>query len=528
MRAARKYLAPALPNRIGSQKANYCMSATTGSVGQSEFPLVLELLRDLAPLRGAFDQAGFNAAAVAQTLSVCRPGEGLNRPVLMSRTEAPSPYHTLFRLFILGQNVAASAVDLALRPVPWRSLVDAGLLQCDRDGVRSIGRLAPYEQLFLLSDFSAVETPRAPAEREVLGVNPASVLLANLTVRRQNEAVLDLGTGTGIQALLAAQHAASVVGTDLNPRALNFAAFNARLNGCEQLQWRTGPYFEPVAGEQFDLVLANPPYVISPESSRLYRDSGLPADTVSELVVRGAGAHLKEGGFASVLLNWHHASDVDWHERPWSWLTGNGCDGWLLRFSDEEPLSYASKWLADIGRRDPTQYAQRLGQWLQYYESQGIRRIAFGQLTLRRRRAAENWFRCDTLPQIQGSYSCSEQIQRIFAAEDFLNQPDCPASLLQQKMMVAADVVIDQRLTPGKMGWAIDAMGVHFIGGLPFAGNVDTTLLSLLNRCGGSRPLGEVIAAIVAESGPSAGSVRETCLDLARTLMRWGMLVRAT
>ena len=86
----------------------------------------------------------------------------------------------------------------------------------------------------------------------VPGIQSPSVTLAKLAVRRRIRRALDLGTGCGIQALLAAKHAEHVVATDVNPRALSFAAFNARLNGVENIEFRLGNSFEPVAGERFD------------------------------------------------------------------------------------------------------------------------------------------------------------------------------------------------------------------------------------------------------------------------------------
>ena len=69
------------------------------------------------------------------------------------------------------------------------------------------------------------------ARDHVAGVGPASATLADLTVRRPGVEALDLGTGGGVQAFLTASHAASVVGTDLNQRALDLAALGAALNG---------------------------------------------------------------------------------------------------------------------------------------------------------------------------------------------------------------------------------------------------------------------------------------------------------
>ena len=74
----------------------------------------------------------------------------------------------------------------------------------------------------------------------VPGIQSPSVTLAKLAVRRRVAAALDLGTGCGIQALLAAKHAEHVVATDVNPRALAFAGFNARLNGIDNIEFRLG------------------------------------------------------------------------------------------------------------------------------------------------------------------------------------------------------------------------------------------------------------------------------------------------
>jgi protein-L-isoaspartate(D-aspartate) O-methyltransferase len=107
--------------------------------------------------------------------------------------------------------------------------------------------------------------------------------------------VLEIGTGCGYQALLAAEHAERVVATDISPRALSFAAFNAALNRVGNLELRRGSFFEPVEGERFELVVSNPPYAVSPESRLVYRDAGLPRDEVSALVVRGAAGALRPG-----------------------------------------------------------------------------------------------------------------------------------------------------------------------------------------------------------------------------------------
>ena len=103
------------------------------------------------------------------------------------------------------------------------------------------------------------------APDHVLGISSAATSLAQLTVREPVARALDLGTGCGVQALHLAAHAQQVVATDVNKRALELTRFNAELNAvADRIEVREGSFFDPVAGELFDLVATNPPFVISP------------------------------------------------------------------------------------------------------------------------------------------------------------------------------------------------------------------------------------------------------------------------
>ena len=67
-------------------------------------------------------------------------------------------------------------------------------------------------------------------------------------------------------------HSQHVVATDVNPRALAFTELNAALSGLDNVECRRGSLFEPVEGEQFDLIVCNAPFVVSPERRWTYRD----------------------------------------------------------------------------------------------------------------------------------------------------------------------------------------------------------------------------------------------------------------
>ena len=114
--------------------------------------------------------------------------------------------------------------------------------------------------------------------------------------------VLDMGTGSGVCAVFAARHARRVVAVDINAAAVRCAGINALLNGAEQrVETRHGDLFVPVAGERFDLVLFNPPFVIG--APRNDRDRAWRSTGVAERFAEGLARHLKPGGAALLLLS---------------------------------------------------------------------------------------------------------------------------------------------------------------------------------------------------------------------------------
>jgi release factor glutamine methyltransferase len=115
--------------------------------------------------------------------------------------------------------------------------------------------------------------------------------------------VLDLGTGSGIGAIVAARKARSVVATDINPQAVRCARINALLNGVEQqVEVRCGNLFEPVRGdERFDVVLFNPPYYRGTPRDAL--DQAWRSPSVIEAFARGLPDVVTPAGYALVVLS---------------------------------------------------------------------------------------------------------------------------------------------------------------------------------------------------------------------------------
>jgi methylase of polypeptide subunit release factors len=122
------------------------------------------------------------------------------------------------------------------------------------------------------------------------------------TVVPRDARVLDLGTGSGVCALFAARRARTVIATDINPEAVRCARVNALLNRLDsRIEARQGDLFEPVAGERFDLVLFNPPFLLG--APRTPREAAWRSPGAARSFAAGLDVHLSPDGSALLLLS---------------------------------------------------------------------------------------------------------------------------------------------------------------------------------------------------------------------------------
>jgi methylase of polypeptide subunit release factors len=478
----------------------------------------------LDPLRARLAEAGYTTERIEATLGGGRISFApADVAVHVRRLPKGEPFSGLVELFLLGLPLAAAEAEAALGPIDTGDLERSGWLESRGGAVRATVKLVPHGDLLICSDRDA-DGPTG--SNWVAGLHPPSVTLAKLTVRRRVERALDVGTGNGIQALLASRHAESVVATDVNPRALAVAALNARLNSVTTIEHRLGSYFEPVQGERFDLVTCNPPYVISPESSYAYRDSGLPGDTVSRQVVQEAAGFLREEGFAHILISWAHPPG-DWSSTLERWVDGLGCDAWLLYFGSDDPITHAAEWLRPGAKDDPGRFGEALGRWLDYLARLGIEAVAHGAVILRRRSGGRNWIRKDHAP-LDRLEQASDHVLRVFAAQDYLEAHDDERRLLDDRFTLAPGHRLEQTLTCGSGGAELQSTVLSLDDGLAFRTALDEHTAALVPLLDGRRPLREVLARRTAELKLDDGEARRyeaAALPVVHRLVQLGFLL---
>ncbi|CAN7200469.1 DUF7059 domain-containing protein [Knoellia sp. LjRoot47] len=349
----------------------------------------------VARLRADLAAADFTVTGVLEVLGpLASAALGREQPLPARRVAgaSTSPAATLIRLFTLGDPVDAADVERALPTLRLRGAVELGLVTEEGDGVVARFDVRPYasdeRHWWVASDLAEVATGSPVREDHVLGIGGASTTLAQWTIRRPVHRALDLGTGCGVQALHLGPHVDDIVVTDLSERALAFARFNAALNECE---WdvRSGSMLEPVAGQRFDLVVSNPPFVITPRSGEVplfeYRDGGAAGDAVVAGLVRSVGEHLEPGGVAQFLGNWEVSQGSTWTERVGSWLDGAGVDAWVVQREVQDPAEYAETWSRDGGHHAGTaDFDAMYAAWLDDFASRDVESIGFGVITLHR------------------------------------------------------------------------------------------------------------------------------------------------
>jgi hypothetical protein len=481
-------------------------------------------------LRAALTAADFTYDAVAELLGPLAHAALARNETWpgVRRTAGGSPLETLVRLFLLQRPVPASHAEAALPGLVDRLAVE-GIVEQSVGEVAARLDVRPYAtagegglDLWVVSDLTPGldGRPQRVGPEHVLGISSASTSLAQLTLRDPVARSLDLGTGCGVQALHLAAHSTSVVATDVNPRALWVTRFNAELNGvADRVEVRDGSFFEPVRGEQYDLIATNPPFVISPAIGErlVYRDSGLPGDRVVEDIVRAAPAHLTPGGWCQVLANWVIDRDRPWDERLAGWLDDE-CDALVVQREILDPAQYVELWLKDAGHHGGPDYAHRYDTWLSWFDDQGIEAIGFGWVNLRKRPEAGTPAR----ELLEWPYDVEQPIAPAIGAWGDAVAAVADGIGPDTRLVVRSDIRQETVGAPGAED--PEAVVLRQQRGLRRARQADTVEAALVGACDGELSVGQILDALAQLLDRDTAETRAAYLPAVRELVAQGFL----
>ncbi|WP_438874227.1 DUF7059 domain-containing protein [Streptomyces calidiresistens] len=507
-----------------------------------------------APLREALLAADFTPDGLLERLGApayAALARGETVPALRATRDGDA-VAVLARLFLLRAPVPAKR---AAEVLPLEAALEAGWLrrasgdtngghggEAANDGgtpdaVRAAVDIRPWsgpggEDWFIVSDAGHALGGRAGAAAGssrsdvVLGVGGASTTLTHLIPDAPVGRALDVGTGCGVQALHLTRHASAVTATDTNPRALRTAALTLELSAAPTAGFHEGSLYEPVAGDEpFDLIVSNPPFVISPPEPGgprlVYRDGGMAGDELCRSLVRGAADRLAPGGTLVMLANWEHPVDGDWRERLAGWLPP-GCDAWVVQREEQDVTEYAELWLRDAGdhRDDPARYAARYDAWLENFEARGVRGVGLGWIMLRRSDTdrpsvlLEEWAHAVRQP-------LGPTVAGHFDLCGVLRERD-DERLLAGRYRLVDEVVQEQIGLPGAEHPEHVVLRQH--SGMMRALTVDTVGAGFAGACDGTLAAGVIGDAIAQLLGDDPAELRSRLPELLRELLEQGFL----
>ena len=446
-------------------------------------------------------------------------------PRALRATAEPTPLNTFIRLLFIGLPVPAEAARAALAPMSLETWTKAELL-CPADGK---GQVEPRVQIWpVRGRLMVVDLPwrrdSAPPADFVVPPGPLTLQLADLSIDRPCATALDLGTGSGALSMMIAPRAGTVYATDSNTRALAFTQFNLRLNGIENVRCLAGDLFNPVAEEQFDLILCNPPFVISPTRRFSFRDSGMRGDLFCRRLVAAAVERLAPGGFFQCTGNIAHVAGRSRKADLEEWFAGLGCDVLVFIERVESAADYAKNWILSTESKDPRQVAERYEVWSEYFERERIEAVSYLYITLRRGDGSGAWIEIDDPPcRIAGP--CGAEVLRFFQTRDAYSDPSAADALLDKRVRVAPGIRMAQEYVAAEHGLELREIRINKTGGLQYPLAVHRNVAGLLSECDGRLTIRELLEEMVSSLDLSWQQAVPVILPAVRALVERSVLV---
>ena len=277
--------------------------AAEGSEART-IPVRMGSAQQFQALRSGLEESHYNEAAICARTGA--PSIFEFQRIMEGRqtgVEVNDALDVLIRLLMDGEALAEDRVRALLPATLVDALTDVGVLEQAPDHPLlccATVALYPVLGVYIASD-RAVLVGGGDAANLRDSVYPAITKNTRWFLSGLPETpcpnLLDLCSGTGVAALVAAKRCAGPVWScDLVERSVRFAEFNCALNGIENITCARGDLYEPVAELTFDRIVAHPPYVPAPEQKVLFRDGGEDGEQILRGVIEGLPRHLRPGG----------------------------------------------------------------------------------------------------------------------------------------------------------------------------------------------------------------------------------------
>jgi len=474
----------------------------------------------LRRVAGILRGVGFTEEGVRKRLALKDIGEielGSYPHYLNYRLRRRSPLDVAIMLLLL-QGVVTEEELADLFDKPARQLLKtAGVVMGDRASRTWRSRVSLYplgDRLFFTDHRFAhhawikARVPRDP----VMYLGPDTYYLARTTLHRPIRGALDLCAGSGVHGVLAAGTAERSVGVDISPRAVNFARVNAMLNDAWNAVFVEGDLFGPVAGERFDLIVANPPFVPSPVYELTYRDGGPSGADVLRRIVASLPDYLTSDGIAQIVTHVAEREGESYLDRIRRWLGSANINMHALRVGEEDVVGYAVSQTKKTFGEGYQRYAGKLVEWITNLRSQRFHRVVAVVLTFQWNEEAPHppWTQEDeTKPPLR---DMSDELARLLTAKRRVRKLSSLRSLDGMRVGVPDDLLLVERRRPTGTGFETKDFRVTFRDGhMSPELDVKPLVRDLLERVDNRSTVPQVIARLAEDTEQEASDIDEQC-----------------
>lgn len=339
---------------------------------ETPLPVILDSHERMTQFAGELAACGYDVANCAKRLDVF-PRLGVNFWQKMRPSWAPRPedlIDTLIALFIDGQQISADLISKQISSSFVDAALEMGLAEKDGDLLKTSFSLFPCYGKYLVTDQAEKNT----AINQVMWLWGESYLLGGLVKRIPRRRGIDLGTGSGVHAILASDHCDRVVGADVSPRALAFSKFNAVLNGRNNIDFVLSDLLNWIDGT-CDLLVSNVPY--APDTAAIAGDNfwsgGIEGVDLLRRVIEALPSRLDKDGTAHINSLFPNPPGTKIKDHFDHWLNGKLTDWDVLDHT--WPVPYYDDLLSD----EP--YRGDKSAW------------RFGVVSMRRSSSGQGWWK---------------------------------------------------------------------------------------------------------------------------------------
>jgi SAM-dependent methyltransferase len=458
-------------------------------------PLQMVTSEQFAALREHFLKSGFNEAALRQRLEVPQ-GRELDLAALSARP-AQKPkvgdgLDALIYLFVLGESLPAAGTRSFFSLPVWEVLSQTGLVQPDpADASRTLAPVAlyPIRDLFIASD-RWNNPDHSPRQMFADIVYPALTRSAkqfiDFTSFAPCEDFLELCAGTAPAALLAARTAKNIWATDIAERSLDFARFNAALNGIHNVTFAQGDLYQPVEGRTFDRIAAHPPYVPVLKTAEIFYGGGEVGEEITNKVIVELPLRLKPGGrlYCRTMGTERPGQPFEMRIREWLGEKQAEFDVALFSLMILEPRQFAlEETLNKNGGRE------QFAQWEKLFSKNDVRELVIGMVIIQRHTEERPSF---TLRRTIAAGTPAAALEWAMKWEAELRKEDAPERLLEAKPLAnpSTEIIVRHVLRDGDISPENYTLSI----GQPFALDckAEPWMALLLPRCDGKTTVAEL------------------------------------